>query len=247
MMEHQEERLPPRQNEFSSLRRYWWQAIVGSFLLVVVLEYISLPFGDIERLNKVIPTETAFMREHEGRAHAEGREFQKVMMVVPYERIPKYVIDAVVVAEDGTFWSHGGFDWYEFRESFLRNIREGRFARGASTITQQLVKNLFLSSSKDPVRKLKEWILTWKMEKSLSKTRILELYLNIIEWGDGIYGIGAAAQQYFQKPVEELTREESARLAAVIPNPKRYRVDSDSRYISQRTTMILDRMTARGY
>jgi monofunctional biosynthetic peptidoglycan transglycosylase len=163
---------------------------------------------------------------------------------VSLRQIPQVAIDAVIVAEDGTFWSHGGFDWFEFRESLLRNIREFRFARGASTITQQLVKNLYLSSSKDPLRKAKEWILTWKMERTLSKARIVELYLNVIEWGNGVYGIEAAARYYFQKSVTELTREESARLAAIIPNPKRYRVDSQ--YVLRRTRLILSRMEARG-
>jgi monofunctional biosynthetic peptidoglycan transglycosylase len=205
-----------------------------------------MPFGELEKLKTVIPTQTAFMREHAERARQEGKNFRKVQILVSLDGIPKDVINAVVVAEDGMFWSHNGFDWYEFRESFFRNLREFRFARGASTITQQLVKNLFLSSSKDPVRKLKEWVLTWKMEQTLSKSRILELYLNTIEWGDGVYGVGAAAQRYFQKPVNALTREEAARLAAVIPNPKRYRADSESRYVQSRTTMILGRMEARG-
>ena len=228
------------------LKRHSWQLLAGLIGLALVVEYISLPLGEIELLKKAIPTETAFMHEQAERARSEGRPFSKVQIVVPYDSIPKNVVNAVVVAEDGTFWSHDGFDWFEFRESFLRNLREFRVVRGASTITQQLAKNLYLSSSKNPFRKLNEWILTWKMEKTLSKARILELYLNTIEWGDGVYGVGAAAQFYFQKSVPELTREEAARLAAVIPNPRRYRADAPSRYILQRTTMILGRMAARG-
>jgi monofunctional biosynthetic peptidoglycan transglycosylase len=165
---------------------------------------------------------------------------------IPLSKIPKDVINAVIVAEDGTFWEHGGFDWFEFRESIERNLKEGRPARGASTITQQLVKNLYLSPSKNPLRKLKEWVLTWYMEQTLSKHRILELYLNVIEWGRGIYGIEVSAQAYFGKSASMLSRDEAARLAAVIPNPRRYRVDKETRYLEQRSQLILSRMAARG-
>jgi monofunctional biosynthetic peptidoglycan transglycosylase len=226
------------------VKEHPWRTVTVALGLLLVFEWATLPFADIERLKTENPSETAFMRQQEEAARAEGRPFKKMQRWVSLRQIPQVAIDAVIVAEDGTFWSHGGFDWFEFRESLLRNIREFRFARGASTITQQLVKNLYLSSSKDPLRKAKEWILTWKMERTLSKARIVELYLNVIEWGNGVYGIEAAARYYFQKSVTELTREESARLAAIIPNPKRYRVDSQ--YVLRRTRLILSRMEARG-
>lgn len=217
--------------------------LAGMWLFV---EIVALPFGAVSRLRTVNPVETAFMREHATQAREEGKPFKTTQRWISVRRIPKNVIDAVVVAEDGTFWSHGGFDWFEFRESIERNIKEGRPARGASTITQQLVKNLFLSSSKNPLRKLKEWILTWYVEQTLSKSRILELYLNVIEWGKGIYGIEAAAQHYFGKSAADLNREEAARLAAIIPSPRRFRADQESRYVLRRTRIILERMTARG-
>ena len=160
--------------------------------------------------------------------------------------IPRDLVNAVIVSEDGTFWSHHGFDWFELKESVQRDIAEGRAARGASTITQQLVKNLLLSSSKNPLRKIKEWILTWWTEMKLKKSRILEIYLNVIEWGDGVYGVEAASYYHFAKPVQLLTREESARLAAIIPSPRRYTADSDVPYVLRRTELILERMTARG-
>lgn len=230
-----------------SIRENKWKTVLGVIGVLLILEIATLPFGDIEKLKVENPTETAFMREHAEIAKERGRRFRKVQHWVPLSHIPKETMNAIIVAEDGTFWSHGGFDWFEFRESMLRNIKEFRFVRGASTITQQLVKNLYLSSSKDPLRKFREWILTWRIENTLSKPRILEVYLNVIEWGDGIYGIEAAAQRYFRKPAAELTRGESARLAAVIPNPKRYRADSDSRFVLLRTKLILNRMEARGY
>lgn len=218
-------------------------------LLALVCAYIAatLPFAEIRELKSKNPGDTAFMREQARKAKEEGKTFHKVQNWMPLSTIPKDVINAVIVAEDGTFWSHEGFDWYEFKESVEKNIQEGRAARGASTITQQLVKNLFLSTSKDPIRKLKEWILTWYMERTLPKRRILELYLNVIEWGSGIYGIEAASREYFGKRASQLTRREGARLAAIIPSPRRHRADSDSKYVLRRSTLILDRMGARGW
>jgi len=223
-----------------------WTALllIAAWLL---LEVLTLPFWDVRNLKNTAPTETAFMRMHADQATEEGKPFKKIQRWVPFGRISRDAVNAVIVAEDGTFWSHGGFDWFEFRESIERNVTEGRAVRGASTITQQLVKNLYLSPSKNPVRKLKEWILTWWMERTLSKQRILELYLNLIEWGRGIYGIEAAAQTYFGKPASSLSREESARLAAVIPNPRIFRVDRQTSYLERRSQLILDRMAARGY
>lgn len=186
------------------------------------------------------------MREQMEQAASEGKPLKKDQRWIPLSSVPADAINAVIVSEDGTFWTHSGFDWFEFRESLERNVKEGRASRGASTITQQLVKNLFLSSSKNPLRKLKEWALTWYMERTLSKRRILELYLNVIEWGRGIYGIEAASQRYFGKPASRLSRDEAARLAAVIPNPRRFRVDQETRYVQRRSQLILDRMAARG-
>ena len=232
-------------------RLRWWRRpwVIGSALVLVVwmgIEIATLPFADISSLRRKNPLETAFMREHAEAAAARGKRFQKIQDWVSLGSMPKDLVNAVIVAEDGTFWSHSGFDWFEFRESLERNLKEGKAARGASTITQQLVKNLYLSASKNPIRKLREWILTWWMEQQLSKSRILELYLNVIEWGRGIYGAQAAAQAYFHKNVSDLTRDEAARLAAVIPNPRRHRADEQSEYLSRRSAVILDRMAARG-
>jgi monofunctional glycosyltransferase len=232
---------------FKWVRAHKILSIVSTLTAWVIIELVLLPFGNVSKLKAANPGETAFMREYREETEQEGKPFRIVQRWVPLGRISKDVTNAVVVAEDGTFWSHGGFDWFEFRESIERNVKEGRAARGASTITQQLVKNLYLSSSKNPLRKLKEWILTWYMEQTLSKSRILELYLNVIEWGKGIYGIEAASQTYFGKPASAVTREEAARLAAVIPNPRRYHVDKETRYLERRSQLILNRMAARGF
>jgi monofunctional glycosyltransferase len=200
----------------------------------------------VRQLKAKNPDETAFMRAHAETAKDKKRSFHKMQIWIPLKSIPKDAIDAVVVSEDGTFWSHDGFDWFEFKESIERNFEEGRAARGASTITQQLIKNLYLSSSKNPLRKFKEWILTWYIEQQLSKSRILEIYLNVIEWGDGVYGIEAASRYYFDKSASGLTRDECTRLAAIIPSPRKHRADVDSKYVLRRSKLILDRMEARG-
>ncbi len=212
----------------------------------LILEFATLPYRQVSGLKTSNPGETAFMREQREQAEREGKSFRKIQRWVPLRQISKSAISAVIVAEDGTFWSNSGFDWFEFRESIETNVKEGRAARGASTITQQLVKNLYLSPSKNPLRKLKEWVLTWYMDHNLSKQRILELYLNVIEWGKGVYGIEAASEVYFGKPSSALTRDEGARLAAVIPNPRRLRVNSDTNSLERRSQLILNRMAARG-
>ncbi|MBI2618847.1 MAG: monofunctional biosynthetic peptidoglycan transglycosylase [Ignavibacteriales bacterium] len=222
------------------------KSILVVLTIWIGLEILTLPFGDVRSLKAKNPGETAFMQEHRERAVAAGRRFRVSQQWVPLSRVPKHVINAVIVAEDGSFWIHNGFDWDEFKESVEQNLKERRAARGASTITQQLVKNLYLSSSKNPMRKLREWILTWWMEEQLGKRRILELYLNVIEWGNGIYGVQAAAQRYFGKNVDDLTREEAARLAATIPNPRRYRADAETHYLVRKSGLILERMAARG-
>lgn len=216
--------------------------LTGMFLLV---EILTIPFFAIAALNSVNPKQTALMRQRMKEADSEGKRLKIVQHWIPISRVPQHVLNAVVVAEDGTFYEHGGIDWFEVQESLEKNLEEGRAARGASTITQQLAKNLFLSTSKDPVRKLKEVIITLLMERQLSKRRILELYLNCIEWGRGVFGIEAAARTYFGKSASALTLDEGARLAAVIPSPLRHRPDANSRYVLRRKGIVLSRMFAR--
>jgi len=228
------------------LRRHKGKIILLLLTGWLVAEAINLPFGPIAELKSRNPSETEFMRIHAALAKQERKPFHRIQEWVSLKDMPKHVVDAVVVAEDGMFWQHKGFDWYELKESLERNFSEGRAARGGSTITQQLVKNLYLSPSKNPIRKVREWILTLYMEGVLSKERILELYLNLIELGRGIYGIQAASWKYFGKDVSELSRYEAALIASVIPNPRRYRPDETSRYVLRRSATILERMEARG-
>ena len=215
--------------------------------LFVLYELLTIPYFSIARLEKENPGETALMKQRFEEAEEMGKPLKVVQKWIPLSRLPKHATDAIIVAEDGAFYSHGGIDWFEVRESIEKNLDKGRFARGASTITQQLAKNLFLSTSKDPVRKFKEVLITILLEQFLSKNRILELYVNVIEWGKGVFGIEAASQKYFGKSASHLTLDEATRLAAVIPSPLRHRPNDDSRYVLRRKQIVLRRMEARNF
>jgi monofunctional biosynthetic peptidoglycan transglycosylase len=185
-------------------------APLAALLVYALVLLVSLP--DVSYLAHENPTETALMRERGGEA---------VQHWIPLDRISESLVQAVIMAEDAGFYGHEGFDIHEIEQAFKRNWEEGRTVRGASTITQQLAKNLFLTTERSYLRKLKEAILTRRLEKELTKDRILELYLNVIEWGDGIYGAEAASQQVFGKSAADLSVVEAATLAAMIPNPFR--------------------------
>jgi monofunctional biosynthetic peptidoglycan transglycosylase len=221
------------------------KTVLLSLLLVLLVELATIPWFGVATLMRENPAETALMRQRKKEAERDGMPYRVDQQWVPLSRIPKQVLDAIVVAEDGTFFTHQGFDWYEVQESVAKNLEKGRAVRGASTITQQLAKNLYLSTSKDPVRKVKEAIITVLMERFLTKGRILELYVNCIEWGRGIFGIEAASRRYFGKPAASLSLQEGARLAAVIPSPLKHRPDSDSRYVVRRSAIVLNRLAAR--
>jgi monofunctional biosynthetic peptidoglycan transglycosylase len=161
---------------------------------------------------------------------------------VAYERIAPSLKRAVIVSEDAAFFSHEGVDFDELEKSFEDSWSKGKRLRGGSTITQQLAKNLYLSPSRNPVRKIEELMIARRLEAELSKRRILELYLNVIEWGDGIWGAEAAARSYFQKPASALEADESALLAASIINPRRYSPARPSKYLLRRQDLIRQRM-----
>ena len=166
---------------------------------------------------------------------------------VPYERISPTLRRAVLIAEDDRFYSHAGLDWHEIGEAARHNLEKRRLLRGGSTITQQLARNVFLGNERTLTRKLKEIVLAYRMEGALSKRRILELYLNLIEWGDGIYGAEAAAHRYFGAPAAALDERQSALLAAVIINPRRFSPLDPSRRVERRVRLILTRMARRGF
>jgi monofunctional glycosyltransferase len=200
--------------------------LLGRVLLVIpalafagcVYLYLTLP--DVRPLLATNPDTTAFMELRAREARAGGQQPRKEHRWVPYGRISPHLRRAVVEAEDSAFWQHGGLDLRQLRESVEVNVERREFARGASTITQQLAKNLYLSPDKTILRKVRELMIARRLEAELSKERILELYLNVIEWGDGIYGAEAAARRYFRKPASQLTVEEAALMAGAVRSPR---------------------------
>jgi monofunctional biosynthetic peptidoglycan transglycosylase len=188
------------------------------------------------------PSTTAFMELRAGEAARDGRTLRHVHRWVPYSRISRNLQRAVLVAEDSRFWDHEGIDVEEIRKSIEINIERGTAVRGASTITQQLAKNLYLSPSRDPLRKLRELIIARRMEAALPKARILEIYLNVIEWGDGIWGADAAARTYFGVSASALGREQSALLAGAIINPRVLNPARPTARLLSRQRLILGRM-----
>ena len=206
--------------------------------------YVYLTIPDVRPLRTTIPETTAFIELRAREARASGQEPRRVQRWVPYGRISPQLVRAVLVTEDSRFWRHDGVDYEQIKESMEINLERGEFARGASTITQQLAKNLYLSPSKNPIRKLRELLIARRLEHELSKQRILELYLNVIEWGNGIYGAEAAARTYFRKGASQLDASESALLAAAIANPRVMNPGSPSARLRRRQQMVLRRMGA---
>jgi monofunctional biosynthetic peptidoglycan transglycosylase len=207
---------------------------------LVAYAYLTLP--DVRELATINPATTAFMKLREAEAAAEGRKLRHLQQWVRYNRISKNLQRAVIVAEDGRFFEHEGLDMEELRKSIEINMEKGAAIRGASTITQQLAKNLYLSPSKNPIRKLRELIITRRMEAALSKARIFEIYLNVIEWGDGIWGAEAASRNYFGVSATSLSREQAALLAGAIINPRLLNPARPNRRLLARQRIILGRM-----
>jgi monofunctional biosynthetic peptidoglycan transglycosylase len=214
-------------------------AIAFAFL---VYAYLTLP--DVRPLRTSNPTTTAFMELRDAEARAKGEQPRRMQRWVGYSHLSPDLKRAVLIAEDDAFWKHEGVDFEQLQESLQLDWRRGRLARGASTITQQLAKNLYLSPSRNPLRKLRELVIARRLEAELKKARILELYLNEIEWGDGVYGAEAAARAYFHKPAADLSPQEAALLAAAIVNPRLMNPEHPTRRLLQRQQLILRRMGA---
>jgi monofunctional biosynthetic peptidoglycan transglycosylase len=213
-------------------------------ILLPILYFLALP--DVSSLQKRNPRKTAFMEYREKERESKGQHYKIIQIWVPFSKISPYLIKAVLIAEDDKFWKHEGFDYDSIQEAIEKDIQRRKLKFGGSTISQQLTKNLYLSPVKSLWRKTLEAILTWKLERTLSKRRILELYLNVAEWGEGIFGAEAAARHYFGKASSELTPLEAARLAAVLPNPRKYDPTGNQRYVLNRSRLIYEIMIKRG-
>ena len=194
-------------------------AIIGG-ISGVILVWLIATFPDITSLRRRVPERTALMTQRLDEAERAGKPLKLHQQWVSIGAMSPHLRRAVIVAEDSNFYTHRGFDFGEMQKAITESISDFSFPRGASTITQQLAKNLYLSESRNPLRKVREALITLGMESILSKERILEIYLNVIEWGDGIFGAAAAAEFYFGATVTSLTPEQAAFLAAIIPSPR---------------------------
>ena len=220
---------------------YWTKVLFLVFLgaIVVWLAYEFLTFPSISKLRAENPATTSMIEFRLSEAVSEGKEPKKFQIWMPIEQISPNLQRAVLAGEDARFFTHHGFDWEAIQSAWDEAVKEGEkeakeegdydpndwippmpsFKRGASTVTQQLAKNLYLSEDRNFLRKGREAIITYFLERELSKKRILEIYLNVIEWGDGIYGAEAASRYYFKKSASALSANEAAYLAAMIPSP----------------------------
>ena len=190
------------------------------------------------------PRETAFMAQRAAELREKNPKAAIRFQWVPYEKISRHLKRAVVAAEDARFVEHAGFDWEAIAKAREKNEKRGRVVYGGSTITQQLAKNLFLSPDRSYLRKGQEAAIAVMMEALLPKRRILELYLNVIEWGNGVFGAEAAARRYFGVSAAQLSDEQAARLAAMVPSPRRFERNPGSEYLDGRVATILARMPA---
>jgi len=229
-------------------RRRWWKrvAIAAALLLAawVAVGLATLPsVGDLATGN---PETTALIEARAREAAEAGRKPRRRQHWVPLGAIAPHAVQAVIVSEDARFWQHDGVDLIELGDALAEAWREGELGRGASTITQQLAKNLWLSGERSLLRKGKELLLAWRLERSLSKRRILELYLNVVEWGPGVYGIEAAAREHFGVSAAALSPGQGAILAAMLPAPLRWTPARKPPVLRRRALRIVDRLEAAG-
>ncbi|MEI8032720.1 MAG: monofunctional biosynthetic peptidoglycan transglycosylase [Chlorobiaceae bacterium] len=225
-----------------------FKTLLGILLLLLFVDIARyFVYPDIGRLVKENPEKSAFMEYREAEWEREGHPNKKIQQRwVSLKSVSPYLIKAVLIGEDDKFWKHEGFDYQAIERAVEKNLIAKQFKMGGSTISQQLAKNLYLSPSKNPVRKIKEAILTWRIERTLSKRRILELYLNVAEWGDGIFGIAQASGHYYGVSPSGLSAEQASKLASVLPNPIRYSPTGSAPYVRGRSRIIFAIMQRRG-
>jgi monofunctional biosynthetic peptidoglycan transglycosylase len=230
-------------NVSSGKRRRGWLRGILLFILTFCLGLYLFCLATLALLRWVNPPVTMVQIQRRLEASLTRRPYQRRQVWMPLERISPSLEHAVIAAEDGRFFLHHGIDWKEVEKVVDQDMEDGKIGRGGSTITQQLVKNLFFTTSRSFLRKAVEFTLAPVAEWFLSKQRILELYLNVVEWGPGVYGAEAAAQYWYGVPAARLTREQSARLAAILPNPIRRKPSRMNTY----TEEILRRMAQMGW
>lgn len=217
-------------------------AIASLALAFGYVAYVYLTLPDVRPLARTNPSTTAFIALRLDEARDAGRTLTIRQKWVPYSQISPNLKRAVIVAEDAAFFDHDGIDLDEIKASLEKNWEEGQLLRGGSTITQQLAKNLYLSPSKNPMRKVTELLITRRLEAALTKRRIFEIYLNVIEWGDGIFGCEAAARAYFGRSAADLDQEQAALMAGAIINPREHSPAKPTKRLLRRQQIILRRM-----
>ncbi|HUP97043.1 MAG TPA: monofunctional biosynthetic peptidoglycan transglycosylase [Usitatibacter sp.] len=223
------------------LRFFGWLALAAAgIFLAVQLSFLARVWWWRDHN----PGSTAFMEASLEKLRVKRSEAKLRHAWVPYDRISPHLKRAVVAAEDARFSEHEGFDWEAIEKALEKNRKKGKVVSGGSTISQQLAKNLFLSAERTPWRKGQEALITVMIEQLMDKRRILEIYLNVIEWGEGVFGAEAAARHYYGTSAASLGPEAAARLAAIVPNPRFYDRNRNTSWLMRKTQMILARMPA---
>jgi len=223
--------------------RQWLVRITLGLLLLIVVYQLWIFLHICWWINHN-PSSSAFMDDRLQVMQEQNPDAELKHRWVDYKKISPNLKRAVIAAEDAKFVDHEGFDWEGIQKAYEKNIKKGRIVAGGSTISQQLAKNLFLSTKRTPWRKLEEVVITLMLEKMMSKRRILEIYLNVIEWGNGVFGAEAAARHYFKTSATVLSASQSAKLAAMVPNPRFYDVKRNARGLQRKTNIILARMSS---
>lgn len=221
-----------------------WVFYLGAVLAIAWLATQTFYFAQIAVWNSVNPQSTAFMRSDAWRLSQDRPDLAVQHTWVPYDQISRNLKRAIIASEDANFVNNNGYETDAILQAWERNKAKGKIVRGGSTITQQLARNLFLSREKSYIRKGQELIITWMLETLMDKERIFEIYLNSVEWGNGVYGAEAAAHYYYKTSASKLTAAQSARLAVMLPQPKYFDEHRGSQYLAQRSRVIARRMGA---
>jgi monofunctional glycosyltransferase len=224
------------------------RCIVVVFLLLFVVSPIyllHLPY--IPALRTGNPSKTTLMQLREKQAKDAGKPLHLYYVWKPIAEISPNLMHALLLSEDDTFYQHNGFDMEQIQIAIKTDWEKKRFAYGGSTLTQQLARSLYLSPRKNLFRKAKEAFITVLLERYLTKNRIMELYLNVVEWGPGVFGAEAASQTYFQKPAKELSPDEAVALVSILPSPRRWSPTSERSFMTRRRSRLYSRMRREGY
>jgi monofunctional glycosyltransferase len=221
-----------------------WLAIAIGLALIAILALQLWFFGHVLWYKDHNPESTSFMRIQYEVLKSKNPDVKLRYDWLPYSRISKHLKNAVLAAEDANFTDHDGVDWDSIEAAYEKNLKKGKIMRGGSTITMQLAKNLFLSGERSYVRKAQELAITYMIEAVMDKERILEIYLNVAEWGVGVFGCEEGARHYFNVSAAQLTPNQAARMAAMLPRPRFYDLNRSSRYLARRAAMIMRGMGA---